>query len=118
MTTPIHIRILEQSWHSCRRWIIATEGASVQLEIYPKPYSEGVKAYIWAFFVEPEFRGKGIGTQLLKAAEDIAAKEGEPAVWLEWDRRDTPQWTLEWYLRNGYTEVSFGNDKVLLKKKL
>lgn len=119
MTPPtIHI----QHWPHTRRWIITAEGGSVQLELYREPRQPyDVKAFIWGLWVEPEHRRKGIATALLDIAEDIARREGEPAVWLEWSRQDdTIPEILDWYLRRDYRDIAFsGNgDSVLLKKDL
>lgn len=115
----IKFRIYEQKWSKTHRWIISTEGASIQLEIYPHPQgSDGVKCYIWALWVDPEYRKKGIATQLLRKAEEIATEQGEPLVWLDWDKKDSGQFVLDWYARNGYSEVAFGKDIALLRKTL
>ena len=47
---------------SIRNWV---EGASIA----PSPHVEG-------WYVDPEFRGKGIGTELMKAGEKWAADQG------------------------------------------
>lgn len=113
------LRIHEQKWSNTHRWIISTEEASIQLEIYPEPRGEDkIKAYIWALWVAPSARKKGIATELLSKAEEIAKAQGEPFVWLEWDDADSDRFVLEWYQRNGYEEVAFGTHNVLLRKAL
>lgn len=113
------MRINEQRWSKTHRWVISTEEASIQLEIYPTPQGDDrVKAYIWALWVDPQHRGKGIATQLLHKAEEIAKAEGEPYVWLDWDKRDSDRYVIDWYIRQGYDEVSFGTNNSLLRKSL
>lgn len=113
------MRINEQKWSNTHRWVITTEEASIQLEIYPEPCGEEkIKAYIWALWVNPEARKGGIATELLHRAEAIAKAEGESSVWLEWDDADSDRFVLDWYLRNGYDEVAFGTHNVLLRKVL
>jgi len=43
-----------------------------------------------------------VGTILRRRAEAWARKQGSKYVALEWARRDSPQWVLEWYMRHGY----------------
>ncbi len=49
---------------------------SVSCQLYEKPYPQIVKAeyrrwgYIWGLYVEPEYRGKGIGQRLTGSAID------------------------------------------------
>ena len=113
------LRINEQRWKNTHRWIISTKDASIQLEIYPKPRGdERIKAYIWALYVEPSSRKKGIATELLRKAEEIAKAQGEPFVWLEWDKADSEQFVLDWYMRQGYDKVTFETFSVLLRKAL
>lgn len=113
------MRVNEQKWRNTHRWVISTDEASIQLEIYPEPRGDDrVKAYIWALWVDPHFRGKGIATELLHKAEEIAKAEGEPYVWLDYNKADSDQFVLDWYKRQGYDEVSFGSTDALLRKAL
>lgn len=113
------MRVNEQKWRNTHRWVISTDEASIQLEIYPEPRGDDrVKAYIWALWVEPTARKKGTATALLRKAEEIAKAQGEPFVWLEWEDADSDRFVLEWYQRNGYEEVAFGQHNSLLRKAL
>lgn len=113
------MRVNEQKWRKAHRWVISTDEASIQLEIYPEPRGDDrVKAYIWALWVEPHARKKGIATELLHKAEEIAAAEGEPFVWLDWDKEDSDSYVLNWYIQQGYQEVAFGAHNALLRKQL
>lgn len=118
MRNELDFRIHEQHWHTASRWIISVEGASVQLDIFPEPIHDGIKALIWALWVDPGYRRKGLAKALLQKAEEIAKALNEPFVWLEWDSHDTGRDILQWYLRSGYNDIAFSNTKVLLKKEL
>ena len=113
------MRINEQKWRNTHRWVISTDEASIQLEIYPEPRGdERIKAYIWALWVDPCSRRRGLATELLHKAEEIASAEGERYVWLEWDKADSDPFVLDWYQRQGYDEVAFGPGNSLLRKHL
>lgn len=60
------------------------------------------QAMIWNLCVENDCRKKGLGTSLLKAAIDDAAKRGAAEVHLEWCADDTEGWVLDWYKRQGF----------------
>lgn len=62
-------------------------------------------ALIWALFVDREWRGKGVGVQLLQAAEAWAAEGEYRAVVLETQSNNVP--ALRFYLRHGYRIVGF-----------
>ncbi len=113
------LRINEQRWKNTHRWIISTKEASIILEIYPKPRGdERIKAYIWALWVNPSSRKKGIATELLRKAEEIAKAQKEPFVWIEWDKEDSDRFVLDWYRRLGYDEIAIETFNVLLRKAL
>ena len=76
--------------------------------------------HIDILWVDENFRKKGIGTQLLKAAEEEARKRGCHSVHV-----DTMSWQVpNFYKKNGYTIISElddipkGNKKYHLIKKL
>lgn len=113
------LRINEQKWSRTHRWIISTESGSIQLEIYPEPRGKDkVKVYIWALWVDESARRKGLASTLLRKAEEIAKSQGEPYVWLEWEKADSEYFVIEWYQRQGYDEVVFGPNNSLLRKSL
>lgn len=78
-------------------------------------YKKG-QALIWNLWAYK--RGSSVGTKLLEAAEGYARDLECKTAYLEWDRRDTPQWVLDWYIRKGY-EMCKGRsdeDTTVLKK--
>lgn len=112
------IHIQKQTWETMTLYLLTTEGGSVQLEIYDKPCDDGVQAYICKLWVEEEHRRKGIATALLNTAEELARRENMAAVYLDWNGRVTPRWTLDWYCRREYDDVAFGKDNALMKLTL
>ena len=119
------IRIQKQTWRRLTRYLLTTEGGSVQLELFNETPCRDMWAYIWALWVEPEHRRKGIAKALLDKAEEIARNEGIDAVWLEWEKEDAV-WPddnhadkiLEHYYRRGYEDVEFGHDCCRMRKIL
>ena len=115
------INIQKQTWHDYTRYLLyADEGASVSIELYPTEQKWGNRAWIYGLFTDPEARRKGLAKRLLAQAEEIARREGHNAVTLEWCGKDSDEFILHFYLRNGYEEKQFsGNgDYYLLEKKL
>lgn len=112
------IHIQKQTWEHMTLYLLTTDGGSVQLEIYDKPCDDGVQAYICKLWVDEEYRRKGIGTALLNTAEELARRENMTAVYLDWNGRVTPRWTLDWYFHRGYDDVAFGKDNALMKLTL
>lgn len=56
-----------------------------------RPIKAAHRAYIWGVFVKPEYRGQGVGTQILKAALDHARQmDGIEIVYLSVSER-TPE---------------------------
>lgn len=111
----------KQKWFGHDRRVIITDQfeGSVQLLFFNEPQGKRkIVAYIQALWVEPQHRGKGHARNLLSEAERVAAESGHDAIYLEWDKREAEVWTLEWYLRQGYEEVEFGNNGSLLRKQL
>lgn len=73
---------------------------------------------IYALWVDEPYRKKGVAGLLIEAAEREAMKAGCRTVCLEWDRREAPQWVLDWYERLGYEEKEFGQYSVILVKEI
>lgn len=110
----------EQRWPSKTRWVItADEVGSVQLDLYDNPQGEyGVRAYIYALWVEKPYRRQGRASYLLRRAEEIAKCQGHKVVYLEWSRAEAPCEICHWYERRGYEAVSFSKSYALMKKDL
>ena len=71
-----------------------------------------------------DFRGKGVGTILLKAVESAVMELGGRGLYIETSSLPTYQPTRDFYLRNGYPEVArlqdfyqVGDDKVVYAKR-
>uniref|UniRef100_A0AAU8AY47 NAT SF protein n=1 Tax=Dulem virus 40 TaxID=3145758 RepID=A0AAU8AY47_9CAUD len=87
-------------------------------KLYGETCEDNVQAYICKLWVDEEYRRKGIGTALLNTAEELARRENMTAVYLDWNGRVTPRWTLDWYFRREYDDVAFGKDNALMKLTL
>jgi len=115
-----------QRWQDFDRIVITNEQyhGSVQVNMPNTPearkeITDGyADAMIYALWVDEIYRGQKVGLHLLEAAEEQARKHGAKTVALEWDRRDTPEWVLDWYERLGYDEKEFGRYSSLLVKVL
>ena len=57
---------------------------------------------IYSFYIEPEYRGIGLGKRILQLAEDLALQMGGKALVLE----TSTLHTYEFYLHNGFTVLS------------
>lgn len=60
---------------------LAVDGAQVVGCLFAKPLGDAL--YVGKFAVEPELQGRGIGRQLMGAAEGLARRLGLPALELE-----------------------------------
>ena len=58
---------------------------------------KGAYGYVDALFVEESLRGKGLGTYLLKKAEDLAKENGAPMV-----LTSAGDWNVGFFKKNGY----------------
>ncbi len=117
--------IQHQQWYTEKRILIVDENkhGTVQISI-PGNVEEDSKIYesadalIYALWVDKPYRRQGVAKKLLESAEREAKRMGCRKVALEWDRRESKEWTLQWYERLGYVEKSFGRYSCLLTKKL
>lgn len=117
--------IQHQRWLGERRILIVDEinHGSVQVSIPDDIYfdtkiSNRADALIYALCVDANYRRQGAARILLKKAESEAKRLGCKKVALEWDRRESEEWTLRWYERLGYVEQEFGRYSSLLVKNL
>lgn len=118
-------RILHQQWYQERRILIVygLRYASVQVSIPDKNADDNriegkADALIYALWVDEPYRKQGVARKLLETAEREAKKMGCKTVCLEWDRRESEEWTLRWYERLGYNEKEIGRYSSLLVKDL
>lgn len=117
--------IIHQHWCQERRaLIIDTENLSMVQVSVPDADSDDNRiegkadALIYALWVDEFARRRGVGRKLLEMAEREARRMGCKTVCLEWDRRESEEWTLRWYERLGYNEKEFGRHSSLLVKEL
>lgn len=117
--------IQQQQWYMERRILIVDENnhGTVQVSIPESSETdskiyESADALIYALWVDKPYRCQGVAKKLLETAEREAKRMGCRKVALEWDRRESKEWTLQWYERLGYVEKSFGHHTSLLVKDL
>jgi ribosomal protein S18 acetylase RimI-like enzyme len=60
---------------------------------------------IWEFLVKPEFRGKGVGTLLMRHAAKVAKVKGARMLVLETQSCNVP--AIRFYLKQGFDLVGF-----------
>ncbi len=118
-------RVLHQQWYQEHRILIVygIHYSSVQVSIPDKNADDNriegkADALIYALWVDEPYRKQGVARKLLGTAEREAKKMGCKTVCLEWDRRESEEWTLRWYERLGYNEKEFGRVRSLLVKGL
>lgn len=115
--------IQRQEWY-WGDFILVTDNinnASVQVEIFKRQEVKDeyhADALIYDLYVGQSCRKRGIGKGLLKLAEQLARNSHCRTVALEWYKEETPRWTLEWYMRQGYHDTRLGSDSTLLVKDL
>ncbi len=110
--------IQKQEWSDRTRYLIGHEYGSVFLDLYPEVQENfGGTAVIWALFVFPRDRRKGIGKILLEEAEFYAKREWHKSVVMDWESKETPREILDWYLRSGYNVVGHYREEVYTLEK-
>ena len=106
-----------QQWEYKTRTIIICQYGSVLVDITSSPNRKDKKAFIFSLNVEEEHRNKGIGTALLKQAEEYIKNQYIQTVELEWIS-PTPLWVYNMYIKNGYQEKDFDDGYSRLYKDL
>lgn len=106
-----------QQWEYKTRTIIICQYGSVLVDIISSPNGKDKKAFIFSLNVEEEHRGKGIGSALLKQAEEYVKSQSIQTVELEWIS-PTPLWVYNMYIKNGYQEKDFDDGYSRLYKDL
>lgn len=111
-----------QEWLTQTRYMItAGEMGSVQLVLYNRnePTHLRNKACIYNLWVNKSFRKEGMGTMLLKRAEEIAQRHGYRFVYLNWIPCDDEQlWTCDWYIRQNYNGTQMLDGTIQFEKEL
>ena len=108
---------IQQQWKYKTRTIIICQYGSILVDITSSPNGKDKKAFIFSLNVEEEHRDKGIGTALLKQAEEYVKNQSIQTVELEWIS-PTPLWVYNMYIKNGYQEKDFDDGYSRLYKDL
>lgn len=82
------------SAHKCKRWVAVDDGKVVGF------CDHGFKCELWGLYVHKDYIGKGVGSRLLKTAEESMKKQGCDVVKLK-----STITAKEFYLKNGYSIV-------------
>ncbi|MBW8843625.1 MAG: GNAT family N-acetyltransferase [Burkholderiales bacterium] len=92
-----------------RRFVLAERGtgllgfAELTLTDQAAPAGGVTGSELIRLYVQPAAQGSGLGRQLIRAAETVAAEAGLPALWLTaWDGNHR---ALAFYARQGYADV-------------
>jgi diamine N-acetyltransferase len=92
-----------------RRFLLAEEGSGLlgfaELLLSPLPAPVGVVtgAELVRLYVQPALQGRGVGRDLLRAAERTAASGGLPTLWLTaWEGNHR---AAKFYAANGYKDI-------------
>lgn len=107
------IHIQKQKWKNETRILIVAidTNSSVQISIpsYDSSISGKADALIYALFVGKNHRRCGVGNFLLHLAEKQAMFNGVKTIGLEFDKEESPDYILDWYLRKGYKPYTKGS---------
>lgn len=108
-----------QKWKDEIRILITDEQnhGSIQISI-PRckcDISGKADALIHTLYVDSSYRRKGVATRLLGLAEHQAKLNGLQIVGIEFDKEDSEDFVLSWYLRKGYKPFS-KRSKLLIKE--
>jgi GNAT superfamily N-acetyltransferase len=73
------------------------------VDLYDPPFP----LFIYYMYVVPNFRNQGIGSKLLRFAEGMASKRGNPSIALQPDEIEqgfSIQALRSWYTKRGYSD--------------
>lgn len=108
-----------QKWKDEVRILITDEQnhGSVQISIprYDCDISGKADALIYALYVDNIYREQGIATKLLHSAEQQIKLNGFQIAGIEFDKKESESFVLNWYLKNGYKPFS-KKSKLLIKE--
>ena len=111
--------IQQQIWKDEIRILITDEQnhGSVQISIprYECNISGKADALIYALYVDTAYRKQGVAKYLLQLAEQQARLEDIQVIGLEFDKEESENFVLKWYLKNGYKPFS-KRSKLLIKE--
>ena len=111
------MRTYTQYWNYKERLIIVCNEGSVFVDIIVSPNRIDKKAVIWGLYISQNSRNKGLGTLLLNYAEECVRQQNVNKIEIEWEI-SSPLWVYDWYIRNGYKEIDFGEGYSKLCKTL
>lgn len=102
--------IQKQTWQDEIRILITDEEnlGSVQISIplYVSDIFGKADALIYALFVDNNYRRCGVAKRLLQLAEQQAKLNGVKIIGLEFNKDESENFVLNWYLNNGYKHFS------------
>lgn len=102
--------IQKQTWKDEIRILITDEQnhGSVQISIplYVSDIFGKADALIYALFVDDTHRRCGIAKRLLQLAEHQAKLNGVKTIGLEFNKDESEDFVLNWYIKNGYKLLS------------
>jgi len=99
-----------------RIYVIKEGGKIIAFLSIERHDDEGGYLYLDDFCVDRAYRGQGIGTVLLKQAEDYAHELGISAIVLHVESVNTRAYSL--YKRFGYKDLEIQGHRILMCKKL
>lgn len=90
--------------------------------IAPASLSQGTWE-LWWIAVEPSFQGKGLGSKMLRHAEELIRNQGGRQIYIDTSSAPLYEPTRNFYLRHGYQEAgrlpdyyAVNDDKVIYRK--
>ncbi|MBL9216625.1 MAG: GNAT family N-acetyltransferase [Opitutaceae bacterium] len=95
---------------SHRGWLCQADGRVVGFAM-----GNGTTGELWVLAVLPEYEGRGIGSRLLRLAEDWLWSLGWAELWL-WTSPQPGRRARQLYGRRGWTEASVRDGRLLMKK--
>lgn len=111
--------IQKQIWKDEIRILITDEDnlGSVQISIplYVSDIFGKADALIYALFVDDTHRRCGVAKHLLQLAEQQAKSNGVKIIGLEFNKEESDEFVLHWYIRSGY-KLFNKEDNLLIKK--
>ena len=112
--------IQKQTWKDEIRILITDEEyiGSIQISIplYVSDIFGKADALIYALFVDDTHRRRGVAKRLLRLAEQQAKLNGIKIIGLEFNKDESEDFVLNWYIKNGYK--LFSKECSLLTKTL
>ena len=79
--------------------------------------ANGATGEFWVIAVLPEYEGRGIGSKLLRLAEDWLGTMGWKELWL-WTSLDTSLRAYSFYRKAGWIDAEIRADQRIMKKFL